>query len=72
MAGVVVLDWQEPGAQRLPSLIAFWIAAVSSVMPSLWHFQSFGSSFPVEDFCFFSLTLWHRNLSHFGRPHNWY
>ena len=28
-AGVVVVELQDPGAQRLPLLMAFWIAAVS-------------------------------------------
>ena len=34
-AGVVVEEAHFPGAHRLPSLIAFCIAAVSSVTPSL-------------------------------------
>ena len=34
MAGVVVVDWQDPGAHRPPDDIAAWIAAVSSVTPS--------------------------------------
>lgn len=33
-AGVVVEDWQAPGAQRPPLLMALLIAAVSSVTPS--------------------------------------
>ena len=46
-AGVIVEDAQEPGAHRFPSLMAFWIAAVSSVTPSLswnlvfWVIQAF-------------------------------
>jgi hypothetical protein len=34
MAGVVVVDPQDPGAQRLPAVMAALIAAVSSVTPS--------------------------------------
>ena len=33
-AGVVVVEAQEPGAHRLPALMAALSAAVSSVIPS--------------------------------------
>ncbi len=35
IAGVFVVASQEPGAQRSPAVITWFIALVSSVMPSL-------------------------------------
>ena len=39
IAGVVVEEAQEPGAQRPPEEMADWMAAVSSVTPSLYMDQ---------------------------------